>query len=134
MQRVRLKRILDEDFRKSPRTLYDEFRADKKRWLGELHRNETYLFISKRRNQLFFVLSDIVVINRPGTLHETTQRMLDFRWWHMEGSTFNSSMIENYANHVGLTIVGMRRMETWFQKQSYAARLARIKRETLRAA
>ena len=104
MKRVQIKRVFSADFRKSPRTLFDEVKHDKKLWRGSLGPDEVYLFVSQTGNQLIFVLRDEEVKSMAGTRFEAKRRLLDYRGWRIEGGTFNPSMLEDYANNVGLTL------------------------------
>lgn len=101
---MQIKRVFSGDFRKSPRTLFDEIRQDRKLWRGSLGADEAYLFVSQTGNQLFFVLGDREIESQPGTRFATKRRLLDYRGWRIEGGSFNPHMIEDYANAVGLTL------------------------------
>ena len=116
---VRVRGIFAADFRKSPRTLYDELRSDKKLWQGDPKSNEVYIFVSGRGNQLIFVTGDHSIVNHRGTIHESKQQLLDYRGWRMEGSTFNPLMLENYANNVGLSL-GKKTLEEWYEERRRA--------------
>ena len=83
MKRVHVKRIFTANFTRSPRTMYDEVRADRKLWRGPLQEGETYVFVSQTGNQLVFVLGDHEVTTRPGTRWATTRRLLDWRGWRI---------------------------------------------------
>lgn len=117
LKAVRIKSIFYADFRKSARTLYDELRKDKTHWRGECGRDETYVFVSSTGNQLLFVLGECEVINREGTRYESRQRLLDYRCWRMERSSFHPLMLENYANQVGLSF-GRKTLEEWYYDRS----------------
>lgn len=116
MKRVQIKRIFSADFRKSPRTLFDEVRKSRKLWCGTLGTDETYLFVSHTGNQLIFVLGDHEVESQPGTRFATKRRLLDYRGWRIEGGTFNPKMLENYANNVGLTL-GRKTFEDYWSER-----------------
>jgi hypothetical protein len=121
MKKVRIKRMFSADFRKSPRTMYDELRKDKKLFSGDPNPDEVYIFVSSTGNQLIFVTGDHEIVNHPGKPYETKQRMLDYRGWRMEGSSFNPLMLEEYANRVGLSL-GKKRLSEWYGEHRAARR------------
>jgi hypothetical protein len=115
VQKISIKRAFYGDFRKSPRTLYDEVRKKKKRlWEGEPTENEAYLFISMTGNRLFFILGDHEVKTNIGTRWEGKTQLLDIRMLRIENSTFSARMLEDYARTVGLTL-GLQTLEEWFK-------------------
>lgn len=102
------------DFRKNPRTLYDELRNDRKLWKGEPAANEVYVFVSSTGRQVVFISGVKKVKSHPGTRYEAEQELLDYRGWRIEGSTFHPKMLENYARSCGLTL-NMQTLEDWYQ-------------------
>lgn len=103
------------DFRKSELTNFDIWkkRQKKKGRRNTMKSNEVLLFISKSGNQLVWVLNiGEVEVGRANKRGELGRRMIDSRKWRIEGSgKWHKDMIQNYANEVGLDIVGMRRLE-----------------------
>ncbi len=122
MQRIRLKAIkFDVDFRKSELTNYDSFRRSKL-WPGELGTNEAFLFVSRGGNQLVWVLNvssvEATHADKRGYLD---RRMIDSRRWRIEGGTsWNPMMLQNYANEVGLELIGFKRFETVYEERRAA--------------
>ena len=106
--RLRLKAIrFDVDFRKSELTNLREFEKSPS-YPGALNKGETFLFVSKSGNQLIWILNEDIVIS--GTNLEYS--MLDSRRWRIDGSgTWNSLMLQDYANAVGIELIGFKRFE-----------------------
>lgn len=118
LRRVRIKQIVTGDFRKSPRTLFDELKRNRKLYQGDPKPGDVYVFISSTRNQLVFITGERAVMNWPGSRHATEQMLLDYRGWRIENGTLSPLMLENYANSVGLSL-GLKTLEEW-----HAERLA----------
>ncbi len=113
MQKVKLKAIeFDVDFRKNEVTNYNAF-AKSKKFPGELKPNEAFLFISKSGNQLMWVLNVIEFDNERGR----TIEIFDTRRWRILRSTWDPYMLQNYANEVGIHLVGFRRFEEVYSKR-----------------
>ncbi len=113
MQRVRLKGVqFDTDFRKNELTNYDAYAKAKRLKKNPLKANEVLLFISRSGNQLVWVLNvgEIETKNKNRRGH-FGRRMIDTRRWRIEGGCWNPAMLQNYANEVGLELVGFRRFE-----------------------
>lgn len=101
---IQLRACFTGDFRKNPRTLYDDLRGDRKYWKGEATQDKPYLFVSTTGRQLCFVFGSRRVTTHGGTRFEAEQDLLDYRGCRIEGSTFSPIMIEDYARSCGLTL------------------------------
>ncbi len=122
MMRVRLKAIkFDVDFRKTELTNYDTFSRSRS-FPGQLSANEVYLFISKSGNQLVWILNmSEVDAPRPNKRGRTNRRMIDSRKWRIEGGTsWSPMMLQNYAQDVGLDLVGFKRFEDLYDERRAA--------------
>jgi hypothetical protein len=112
MQTIKLKAVkFDVDFRFNDLSNYDAFRKSRQ-FPGELHSNEAYLFISRSGNQLLWVLNVLQIeTTRPNRSGRYDRRVIDTRRWRIEGGQWNPALLQNYANEVGLDLVGFRRYE-----------------------
>lgn len=108
LQKVRLKGIRTVSFRQSELTNYDWLRK-KRKFATDLKPNEVYLLVSKMGNQLVWILNDAQVkVGENGD----AKRMLDTRRWRLDSRTpFNPLMIQNYANEVGIELVGIKKLQ-----------------------
>lgn len=111
--KIRLKAIsFDADFRFSEFGIYDTFRKSKK-FQGDLRAGEAYLFVSGTGNQLLWVLNIGGITSKGANAKGSfDRRVIDTRRMRIEGRTaWHPMMLQNYANSVGLEIVGFKRFE-----------------------
>ena len=107
MIRLTLKAIkMNADFRKASSTTYEEL-VKAKHFPGPPRKGECYLLVSKSGNQMVWILN---VTNVTGKSFTPT-KMYDTRRWRLKGGTWSHHMLENYANSVGITLVGRKRLE-----------------------
>jgi hypothetical protein len=107
MDRIRLKAIKYADFRKSEWTNYKEFKRSRT-FPGELGRNEAFLFVSGTGNQLVWLLN---IADGP-----MGHPIVDSRRWRFTGSSsWNPMMLANYAEEVGIELVGIKKFEDSFK-------------------
>lgn len=112
--KIRLKAIKYQcDFRKNEVTLYEEFRKSRS-FCGELGNNEAYLFISGSEDQLIWFLRSVEVQadrDAPvGVTHTQRSRLMKHTPW-------NPLMLQEYAQAVGIELVGIRSFEEAFKEQ-----------------
>lgn len=113
MQKIRLRAIrYGCDFRRNEWTLYQDFRADKARYPGELKPGEAFLFVSCTQDQLiWFLHAD--ELERDG---KTPLRFIDSRRWRLQGTTWNPALLGNYAQAVGIELKGIRLFQDAFNE------------------
>lgn len=113
--RMRLKAIVfDVDFRYNEFGQYDTFRASKA-FTGKLAQDEAYLFVSKSRNQLLWVMN----VGKSEALEG--REIIDSRRWRIRGhAQWTPSMLEDYAGEVGIKLLGISRF-----KEQYAQFITR---------
>jgi hypothetical protein len=106
MQRYNLKAIkFDVDFRSSEQSNYEYYRK-KKHFPGPPGKHEVYLLVSKSGNQLIWILN-VGEVGKNGSQRE----VFDSRRWRLRRGSWSPHMLENYANAVGLSLVGFKRFE-----------------------
>jgi len=105
MINIKLKAVkFDTDFRKNEWTNYKSFKKSKY-MAGGLNKNEAILFVSKSRNQLIWILNVTEDDERP---------VVDSRRWRILSGTWDPLMLQNYAEEVGIHLVGIRRFEDMY--------------------
>lgn len=105
MKRLTLKAVwLNCDFRFSEATIYDQL-VKKKKLPGPPKAGECYLFVSRTGNQLVWILN---VTSSNG------REIVDSRRWRIRRGIWSHHLMENYANEVGLSLVGWKRFEEVF--------------------
>ncbi len=115
MLRMKLKAIkLDADFRKSEMTNYDALRKSR-RFPGELKKNEVYLMVSKSGNQLVWILNTAQVSVNGHS--DAVCEVVDSRRWRLRSGTWSPHMLENYANAVGISLSGFKRLEDAYSRR-----------------
>jgi len=112
MEKIRLRAIkFDVDFRKSEHTNYKIFKKSKK-YPGDLKSGEAFLFVSKSGNQLIW----IIYVGVTGIDIGTPKEIVDSRRWRIIGGQWNPLMLANYAEDVGVTLVGIKKFEELYAK------------------
>lgn len=107
LERYRLKAIkFNCDFRSSELSNY-QLLLKKKHFDGPPGKNEVYLMVSKSGNQLIWILNLAEVESASGV----TRTVIDSRRWRLDGGSWSPQMLENYANAVGISLVGFKRLE-----------------------
>jgi hypothetical protein len=116
--KLRLKAIIqDADFRYNELNMYEQYRKTKA-FTGDPGRNEAFLFVSKRGNQLVWILN-----YEPGVLVQKTERKrIESLRMRVSGGYWNPLMLANYALAVGIELEGIKRFE-----EAFAARKSRKK-------
>jgi|SaaInlStandDraft_3_1057020.scaffolds.fasta_scaffold43960_2 hypothetical protein len=103
---LRLKGIIMCSFARSEATNLNLFRQ-MGHYPGDLKKGEAFLFISKMGNQVIFIF-------RSPIQFEGTQRdieVVDSRRLRLSSSSWNPHMLQNYANEIGLHLVGIKTFE-----------------------
>ena len=105
---IRLRAIrFDVDFRCSEWTNYETFRRSKK-FPGELRPHEAFLFVSKKGDQLVWIMNVGEYEFENGRL--LTRNIIDSRRWRItSGGTWNPMMLADYAEEVGIDLVGIKK-------------------------
>ena len=116
VRNVVLRQIETVDFRKNERTCWREFIAKHRNFV--LRPDESLLLLSKSLNQLCFVYGTTKLDDVPGGLEILAS--VKFR---ISGGTWNPLRLKEYANEVGLELVGLKS----FTQHYEASRLARAK-------
>lgn len=101
MNKVRLVAIrFNIDFRKSELTNYNIH----KRTLPPLGTNESYLFVSKSKNQLIWILN----FGSAKTVSGTETEVIDSRRWRLTRGTWEPMMLADYAKAVNIELIGIK--------------------------
>jgi len=106
LTQIRLKGVVQCSFIRSEVTnlaLYEQ----EGHFPGELGEGEAFLFISKQGNQVIFVFRDPLNFDVSGKIRNVT----DSRRLRLESGTWSPYMLQNYAEAVGLHLVGIKRFE-----------------------
>jgi len=115
--KIRLKAIkFGADFRCSELTNYDKFRKSS-RYPGDLVSGEAFLFISKSGNQMIWVLhvGNMKFLKHNGAV---IKRIIDSRKWRIQGgSAWNPMMLADYAEEVGLELVGIKKFAQLYEER-----------------
>lgn len=102
--KIRLRGIkLGADFRKSELTNYEALRKSK-HFPTDPRRGEAYLMVSKNGKQLCWILR-----------YSDVPKHIDSLKFRITRSTWNPQMLANYAEQVGLELVGIRKFEDQFE-------------------
>jgi len=113
LTRLRLKGVVTCSFARSEATNLGLYRTTTK-FPGELNKGEAYLFISKGGNQVLFMFKTVVlevdVQHRRGD-GTNTRGVIDSRRLRLDGGTWHPYMLQNYANEVGIDLIGFKRFE-----------------------
>jgi len=103
---LRLKAVIQCDFGRSEANNLKLYRLQP-HYPGDLASGEAFLFFSKTGNQVIFVFRD-PTIEFEG---DETRHVTDSRRLRLDGGTWSPYMLQNYANLVGLHLVGIKRFE-----------------------
>lgn len=96
------------DFRSSEVSNYD-YLVKKKHFPGPPGRHEVYLMVSRSGDQLIWLLQ-VGQIGKNGN----GRGVVDSRRWRLRKGTWSPHLLENYANEVGISLVGFKRFEDAF--------------------
>ena len=108
--RLRLKGIVVCSFQRSEATNLDLYKKEG-HFPGDLKKGEAYLVISKGLNQIIFVFPPVV-------LDEQDDRSaLDSRRLRLDGGTWHPYMLQNYAESLGIHLVGIKSFEKILEDQ-----------------
>lgn len=107
--RLKLKAILFEvDFRCSEHTNYERFKASE-RFPGYLRSGEVILFVSRSGNQLVWVLN-------YSAKEADVQGITDSRRWRLHSGSWSPMMLANYANEVGIELIGVKQFAALYEE------------------
>jgi len=116
MTKLRLKGVVQCSFARSEATNMRLYRQTG-HFPGELERGEAYLFVAKGQNQVLFLFADVQV-----DFDGVSRQVIDSRKLRLAKGTWSPYMLQNYANSVGLELVGIKRFE---QILAYQAKMKR---------
>lgn len=109
---VRLKGVLKCPFNRSEVNNLAHYRgADY--FPGELRTGEAYLFLSKKLDQAMFVFATHESADENGVVRFVT----DSRRLRLASGSWSPYMLQNYANSVGLALLGIKRFEQVYAEQ-----------------
>ena len=113
---MRLRLVYRGDFRKSEETLYAE--ALKKHPELNLRNGDCILLVSSNGKLLKFVYGftehDLVFYQSEKVWGKT--KILESVTYRISGSgSWNPLMLQNYANHLGLELAGLKRFEEYYK-------------------
>ncbi len=103
-----LREVAEGNFRNSEKTLFSEWSKNNTALQGA---NDIVVFVAKTRTLMYFVHGHRVV---RGT--DTIHRVLWSEKLRLEGGTWNPLMLVNYAERVGIKLVGLKRFEEFYRK------------------
>lgn len=105
LRRLRLKGVVQCSFARSEDTNLKLYRQTA-HYPGDLQPGEAFLFLAQGGDQVVFVFSDIAV-----DFGGVTREVIDSRKLRLRSGTWSPFMLQNYANMVGLELVGIKRFE-----------------------
>ena len=109
MIQVRLKEIYETSFARSEMTNYRLWRKETTRSLAA---GEALCIVSKTGNQMVFVWKPKLITyggSNAEAFLSVRIRLDSTKWW-------DGRMLRNYANQVGLELVGLKRYEQYYAK------------------
>ena len=106
LTKLHLKAVAMCSFIRSEATNLALFRQES-HFPGELGEGEAFMFISKMGNQVIFIFRDPVNFEANGKVRNVT----DSRRLRLDGGIWSPYMLQNYAEAVGLHLVGIKRFE-----------------------
>lgn len=114
MDKIRLKAIqFGTDFRCNEVSIFKKFEKDKN-YPGALKEGEAYLFLSKKKDQLLWILHVDSPFYKKGRVEQL--KFYDSRRWRIVGSTWNPMMLADYAALVNVELVGFRKFEEMYDQ------------------
>lgn len=105
MVRLRLKGVVQCSFVRSEATNLALYRQ-MGHFPGDLRAGEAFLFVSKTNDQVLFLFADHQV-----DFDGVPRKVIDSRRLRLGTGTWNPHMLQNYANMVGIQLVGIKRFE-----------------------
>lgn len=103
-----LRAVVEGDFRKNEATLYNEYLKKNPAPFGD----SVILFISLSRNQMVFVHGFEALADKS---KHGIRRVLWSERLRLDRGTWNPLMLVNYAERVGLHLVGLKRFENFYR-------------------
>jgi len=124
LKQLRLKGVIQCSFQRSEATNLALFRQEG-HYPGDLDTGEAFLFIAKGGNQVIFIFCE------PLTFQDgsKTRRITDSRRLRLDGGSWSPYMLQNYAEAVGLHLVGIKRFEQVHDEMAKAKRETRARRD-----
>jgi hypothetical protein len=111
IQGLRLKLVAEVDFRKSEVTNWTEL-AKKGMIARHLGENEVVLLVNKKRTQIVFVSAAKAWPGRKHAISIVHSRRLRIT----SGGSWNPLMLNNYAEEVGISLIGLKRFEDYYEE------------------
>ena len=103
---LRLKGVVRCSFQRSEITNLYWYQGDPS-YPGDLEPGEAFLFLSKMGNQVIFMFHEPVSYEQGGRI----RRVTDSRRLRLDSGTWSPYMLQDYAEAVGLHLVGIKRFE-----------------------
>lgn len=103
--KLRLKGVVTCDFSRSEVSNLNIYRREG-HFPGELQVGEAFLFVARSGNQVLFMFADQQV-----DFEGVSRQVTDSRRLRLGKGTWSPYMLQNYANSVGLELVGIKRFE-----------------------
>jgi len=116
LTQLRLKAVIQCSFTRSEATNLELFRRAS-HFPGELAAEEAFLFLAKTGNQVIFIFRAPVLRLEGQT---KVRRVVDSRRLRISGGAWSPLMLQNYANAVGLNLVGIKRFEQLYDESRAA--------------
>lgn len=107
IQHIRLRRVLEGDFRWNEASLYREFTKKEQALAASFKEDDAVCFVSKTGTQILFVYRVREVEGREVL---TSVRL------RLPSGTWNPLLLQNYAAEVGLHLVGHKFFEEHFRE------------------
>jgi hypothetical protein len=118
LTQLHLKAVIRCSFQRSEVTNLDLFRQEG-HFPGELLNGEAFLLLAKGGNQLIFIFRSPVNYESPTG---ASWEVIDSRKLRLTGGTWSPYMLQDYANEVGLNLVGIKRFEQVHDEMQAAKR------------
>lgn len=105
LKSLRLKGVVQCSFARNEATNLNFYRQ-MPHYPGDLKAGEAFLFLAKGGNQVVFLFADFSV-----DFGGVVRQVIDSRKLRLTTGTWSPYMLQNYANMVGLELVGLKRFE-----------------------
>jgi|APSaa5957512576_1039674.scaffolds.fasta_scaffold96763_2 hypothetical protein len=116
--RLRLKGVITCSFARSEATNLNLYRTTPS-YPGDLKKGEAFLFLSKTGNQIIFVFHAVALEEEDGKIRE----VIDSRRLRLpHGATWHPYMLQNYAEEVGIHLIGIKSFKDIYEDRRKAKR------------
>lgn len=112
---MRIKKIVEADFRLSDASLFEEFSKKNRELVGSLGSSDVVAFLSLSGTQILFIHGFEQL--KPTSDNITTDRkMLPSTRYRLLNGTWNPLMLRNYAEAAGMKIEGLKLFEEHYKE------------------